>query len=65
MVAGNRKTYDTVAAGTVCSSVVCGPTILSGGQQLALIQFPVQQYGEGFCPCEALEQGTMVPELVL
>ena len=36
-----------------------------GGQQLAQINFPIQQYGEGFCPGEALEQGTMFPELVL
>ena len=41
------------------------PYILLGGQQLAQINFPIQQYGEGFCPGEALEQGTMFPELVL
>ena len=65
MVAGKRTTYDTVAAGTVCTSEVCGPNILLGGQQRAQINFPIQQYGEGFCPGEALEQGTMFPELVL
>ncbi len=65
MVAGNRRTADTVAAGTVCTSEVCGPNILLAEQQLAQINFPIQQYAEGFCPAEALEQGTMFPELVL
>lgn len=65
MVAGSGRTYDTVAAGTVCTSEVCGPNILFADQHLAQINFPIQQYGEGFCPGEALEQGTMFPELVL
>lgn len=65
MVAGNRRTADAVAAGTVCTSEVCGPNILFAEQRLAQINFPIQQYAEGFCPAEALEQGTMFPELVL
>lgn len=32
--------------------------------RLAQIQFPIQQYQVGFCPCEALETGTLFPELV-
>lgn len=32
--------------------------------RLAEIQFPIQQYESGFCPCEALETGTLFPELV-
>lgn len=32
--------------------------------RLAQIQFPIQQYQSGFCPCEALETGTLFPELV-
>ena len=35
-----------------------------GQTQLAQIQFPIQQYETGFCPCEALESGTLFPELV-
>jgi len=31
---------------------------------LARIQFPIQQYQSGFCPCEALETGTLFPELM-
>lgn len=31
---------------------------------LAQIQFPIQQYASGFCPCEALQSGTLFPELV-
>ncbi len=32
--------------------------------RLAQIQFPIQQYQSGFCPCEALETGTLFPELM-
>lgn len=32
--------------------------------RLAQIQFPIQQYQSGFCPCEALEMGSLFPELV-
>jgi len=64
MVRGGAE-YDTVAAGEACSSDVCGLGYPIGGQRLATIQFPIQQYMEGFCPNEALEQGTLFPELVL
>jgi hypothetical protein len=33
-------------------------------QELAQVNFPIQSYVSGFCPCEALTQGTMFPELV-
>ncbi len=56
---------DTVAAGEACSSNACGLGYLAGEQRLATIQFPIQEYMEGFCPNEALEQGTLFPELVL
>ncbi len=32
---------------------------------LAIIYFPDQEYTKGFCPCEALSNGTMFPELVM
>ncbi len=53
-----------IAAGTVCSSEICGPFDAQAESGLARISFPIQQYSEGFCPCEAFEQGTMFPELV-
>ncbi len=31
---------------------------------LATIYFPDQDYIKGFCPCEALSNGTLFPELV-
>ncbi len=53
-----------IAAGTVCTSEICGAFNMQIGSDLAKISFPIQEYNEGFCPCEALEQGTMFPELV-
>ena len=35
------------------------------GAQLATINFPIQEYEYGLCPCEALECGTLFPELVM
>lgn len=32
---------------------------------LATIYFPDQDYTKGFCPCEALSNGTLFPELVM
>ena len=54
-----------VAAGMVCTSEICGVFETPGESNLARISFPIQEYTEGFCPCEAFEQGTMFPELVL
>ena len=67
MVACNATAGNTVAAGTVCTSEVCGPNMLlnCSSEPLAQINFPIQQYAAGFCPGEALERGTMFPELVL
>ena len=53
-----------IAAGTVCTSEICGTFDTQAESGLARISFPIQQYSEGFCPCEAFEQGTMFPELV-
>ena len=49
----------------VCTSEICGVFEMPGESNLARISFPIQEYTEGFCPCEAFEQGTMFPELVL
>ncbi len=46
-----------VAAGTA-------QTCFTKEQELAQVNFPIQCYVSGFCPCEALTQGTMFPELV-
>ena len=54
-----------IAAGMVCTSESCGVFEMPGESNLARISFPIQEYTEGFCPCEAFEQGTMFPELVL
>lgn len=53
-----------IAAGMVCTSEVCGASVLQAGSELAKISIPIQQYSEGFCPCEAFDRGTMFPELV-
>ena len=48
----------TIAAGDVHEDV------FNTSCMLAKIYFPTQDYRAGFCPCEALSQGTMFPELV-
>lgn len=64
MVSGTFE-FDTFAAGEACSSA-CGRGYPETGEgRLAAIRFPVQQYRRGLCPDEALEQGTLFPELVL
>ncbi len=52
-----------VAAGEACESGSCG-CASGGGCALATIYFPDQTYKAGFCPSEALEKGTLFPELV-
>ncbi len=54
-----------VAAGTACTTDACGPFEESVDQGLARINFPIQEYTEGFCPADALNHGTMFPSLVL
>lgn len=54
-----------VPAGSACTSVVCGALTEQAVSGLAQIYFPVQTYSEGYCPVEALEQGTLFPGLVL
>lgn len=53
-----------IAAGMVCTSEVCGAFSMQADSNLARISIPIQQYSEGFCPCEAFDRGTMFPELV-
>ena len=62
--AAETETLGLVTAGEACTSEVCGAW---GGAQsgLARINFPIQEYTEGFCPAAALEHGTMFPGLVL
>ncbi|MDO4565476.1 MAG: spore coat associated protein CotJA [Clostridia bacterium] len=53
-----------VAAGEVCSDSTCPLITESGGCRLAMIYFPSQAYKAGYCPNEAMQMGTLFPELV-
>ncbi|MBS7388294.1 MAG: spore coat associated protein CotJA [Eubacteriales bacterium] len=37
----------------------------AGSNPLATAYFPDQAYLQGYCPCEALNNGTLFPELVM
>ena len=52
-----------VAAGSANTQPCNGWT--GGTPALAIIYFPDQEYTKAFCPCEALSNGTMFPELVM
>lgn len=52
-----------VAAGSA-NTQPCGGWA-GGSVSLATIYFPDQAYTTGFCPCEALSNGTLFPELVM
>ena len=53
----------TVSAGEACYSSVCGEFSLRTAK-LAQLSMEDQEYTQGFCPCEALEMGTLFPELL-
>ncbi len=40
-------------------------TSAAGSIPLATVFFPDQAYLQGFCPCEALNNGSLFPELVM
>ena len=58
---------NTVVAGRACEtpctdiSEIVG---VGGMNALAQLMFPIQEYTYGFCPSDALAQGTLFPELV-
>ena len=60
-----------VAAGTAstqpCSGWDSGVNLASaaGSIPFATAYFPDQAYLQGFCPCEALNNGALFPELVM
>lgn len=60
-----------VAAGAAstqpCSGWDSGVCLASaaGSNPLATAYFPDQAYLQGYCPCEALNSGTLFPELVM
>ena len=54
---------NVVMAGEVCSDGSCG-FAPGGGCALAMAYFPNQTYRAGYCPSEALQKGTLFPELV-
>ena len=54
-----------VAAGTACTTEACGPFGDPAQEGLARINFPIQEYTEGFCPSDAFVNGTLFPSLVL
>ena len=58
------ETLRTVAAGGVCGSECAPSESYDSDTVYAAIQFPIQTYRTGFCPCEALCMGTLFPELV-
>lgn len=58
---------DTVVAGMACETPctdISGVLGMSGMNALAQLMFPIQEYTYGFCPSDALAQGTLFPELV-
>lgn len=58
---------NVILAGAACTSDTCGCAVSgtgNGGCRLAQVYFPDQTYRAGFCPCEAIEKGTLFPELV-
>ena len=55
--------YNVVMAGEVSSDGGCG-FASGGGCALATVYFPNQSYRAGYCPGEALQKGTLFPELV-
>ncbi|MDR0841015.1 MAG: spore coat associated protein CotJA [Christensenellaceae bacterium] len=44
-----------------CNAFGLGPSPIP----LAAVNFPIQAYESGYCGCDALESGTLFPELVL
>ena len=54
---------NVVMAGEVSSDGSCGFST-GGGCPLATVYFPNQTYRAGYCPGEALQKGTLFPELV-
>ncbi len=52
---------NTLAAGSVCDGCFDTP---SGDCVLAVAYMPIQEYKAGYCPDEALCQGTLFPELL-
>lgn len=54
---------NVVMAGEVSSDSGCG-FAPAGGCPLAKVYFPNQSYRAGYCPAEALQKGTLFPELV-
>ena len=60
---------NTITAGNVCSACNISQGVESAAEEeaaclLASAHIANQQYLAGYCPCEALAQGTMFPELV-
>ena len=54
---------NVVMAGEVSSDGTCG-FAPGGGCALATVFCPNQTYRAGYCPAEALQKGTLFPELV-
>ena len=54
---------NVVMAGEVSSDGTCG-LAPGGGCTLATVYCPSQTYRAGYCPGEALQKGTLFPELV-
>lgn len=64
--AGPVDMENAVAAGMACETPctdICIGGVDCGRPQLAQLIFPIQEYTYGFCPPEALAQGTLFPEL--
>lgn len=55
---------NVVIAGEVCAQGEDGDDAAEGGCALATVYFPVQVYRAGYCPAEALQKGTLFPELL-
>lgn len=51
-------------AGSVCMECSNIDGLGDKFYELAMMEFPDQQYRYGLCPMQALQQGTMFPELI-
>ncbi|MDO4573528.1 MAG: spore coat associated protein CotJA, partial [Clostridia bacterium] len=55
---------EIVAAGGVCAAGCTAVDEPANDCSMAVICCPVQTYVAGYCPAEALQNGTLFPELV-
>lgn len=61
MIGAELRAYP---AGSVCMECSNIDGLGDKIYELATMEFPIQNYRYGLCPMQALQQGTMFPELI-